>query len=439
MTSPIDYVIKPATRLDAAARAERCRDATFGRAFTEHMVTLRWNEDSGWHDGRVEPLAPLPLDPATVGLHYGQVVFEGLKAYRLADGGIGVFRPDRHAGRFQRSAARLMMPELPAGEFVRAIEHLIRVDADWVPQAANHSLYLRPLLFAADADLALGPARGYTFVLIAFVTEMFFGPERAIDVWLCEDYVRAVPGGVGAAKYAGNYAAAYAAQEQAAGHGCDQVVWLDARERRWVAELGGMNLMFVEDAAGRLVTPPLDGTILPGVTRESILELAGTAGLTAVERPITVDEWEEGCRTGRITEVFACGTAAQITSVGRVRGHGREWTVGDGGTGPVAQRLAALLAGIHRGTEPAPGDWVHRVGESEAGVAETVTRIWQEVLATHVDTDSDFFESGGHSVAVLQVINRIEERFGIEPSVRDLFENSVLGDFIAVIRARVNG
>ncbi|MBV8932085.1 MAG: branched-chain amino acid aminotransferase [Kutzneria sp.] len=366
-----DYTIQPAaTRLDPAARAERCRDATFGRVFTEHMVTLRWDKDSGWHDGRVQPLAPLLLDPATVGLHYGQIVFEGLKAYRLADGGIGVFRPDRYAERFQRSAARLMMPELPVGEFLRAIEQLLRLDADWVPWEADRSLYLRPLLFAADADLALGPARGYTFLLMAFVTEMFFGAKRAIDVWLCEDYVRAVPGGVGAAKYAGNYAAAYAAQAQAAEHGCDQVVWLDARERRWVEELGGMNLLFVEGRAGQLVTPPLAGTILPGVTRQSILELAPSVGLTPVERPISVDEWAQGCRTGRITEVFACGTAAQITSVGRVRGRGGEWRVGDGRPGPVAERLGALLTGIHRGTEPAPGDWIYRLGD--AGDAQEV-------------------------------------------------------------------
>ncbi|MEH1098512.1 branched-chain amino acid aminotransferase [Micromonospora sp. CPCC 205561] len=439
MTSRIDYVIKPAARLDAAARAERSRDATFGRVFTEHMVTLRWNEESGWHDGRVEPLAPLSIDPATVGLHYGQIVFEGLKAYRLADGGIGVFRPDRYAERFQRSAARLMMPQLPTEEFVGAIEHLIRLDADWVPREADRSLYLRPLLFAADADLALRPSRNYTFVLMAFVTEMFFGAKRAIDVWLCEDYVRAAPGGVGAAKYAGNYAVTYAAQAQAAEEGCDQVVWLDARERRWVEELGGMNLLFVEEQDGRLVTPPLAGTILPGVTRQSILELAGTVGLTAVERPISVDEWEEGCRTGRITEVFACGTAAQITSVGRVRGRDREWLIGDGSPGPVAERLGALLAGIHRGTERAPGDWVHRVGGPDADIGETVTLIWREVLAIPVDADSDFFESGGHSVAVLQVINRIQERFGTELSVRDLFENSVLGDFIDVVRTRVDG
>lgn len=434
----IDYVIKPAaTRLDPAARAERCLDARFGRAFTEHMVTLRWDADAGWHDGRVEPLAPLSIDPATVGLHYGQVIFEGLKAYRLADGGVGVFRPDRHAERFQRSAARLMMPELPTEEFVRAVDQLIGLDAEWVPHEPNRSLYLRPLLFAADADLALGPSRGYTFVLMAFVTEMFFGAKRAIDVWLSQDYVRAVPGGVGAAKYSGNYAAAYAAQAQAADHGCDQVVWLDARERRWVEELGGMNLLFVEGEAGRLVTPPLAGTILPGVTRQSVLELAGEVGLTAVERPISVDEWEEGCRTGRVTEVFACGTAAQITSVGRVRGRDGEWRIGDGRPGPIAERLDALLSGIHRGTEKAPGDWVHRVGAPPVG--DAVTLIWREVLATPVDEDSDFFECGGHSVAVLQVINRIQERHGVELSVRDLFENSVLGDFIAVVRTRLDG
>jgi branched-chain amino acid aminotransferase len=324
------------------------------------MVTLRWDPDAGWHDARAEPVAPLPLDPATVGLHYGQIVFEGLKAYRLADGHVGVFRPDRYGERFRRSASRLMMPELPVAEFVNAIEHLIRLDAEWVPRERDRSLYLRPLLFAADADLALRPSRSYTFVLTAFVTEMFFGAKRAIDVWLSEDYVRSAPGGVGDAKYAGNYAACYRAQEQAADHGCDQVVWLDAVERHWVEELGGMNLLFV--AGDQVVTPPLTGTILPGVTRESILELAPRLGLAVAERPISVDEWEDGCRSGRISEVFACGTAAQITSVGQVRGRDRAWQVGDGNPGPVADRLGALLADIHRGTQQAPGDWVHRIG-----------------------------------------------------------------------------
>ncbi|MEU0531852.1 branched-chain amino acid aminotransferase [Amycolatopsis tolypomycina] len=368
-TTPADatrFTIREvAARLDAGARAERCRDATFGRVFTEHMVTLRWDPDAAWHGGRVEPMAPLPLDPATVGLHYGQIVFEGLKAYRLDDGCVGVFRPDRYGERFRRSADRLMMPRLPVRDFLHAIEHLIRVDADWVPPDRDRSLYLRPLLLAADADLALRPARRYLFVLTAFVTEMFFGAKRAIDVWLSEDYVRSVPGGVGAAKYAGNYAAGYRAQAQAAEHGCDQVVWLDALERRWVEELGGMNLLFVEGegTAARLVTPPLTGTILPGVTRESVLELAPRLGLTVAERPVSVDEWQDGCRSGRITEVFACGTAAQITSVGQVRGRDRTWQVGDGRPGPVATRLGALLADIHRGAEQAPGKWLHRIDD----------------------------------------------------------------------------
>lgn len=363
------YAIRPdPDRLDPTIRAERCRDAVFGRVFTEHMVTLRWDPDSGWRDGCVQPLAPLSLHPVTVGLHYGQIIFEGLKAYGLADGGIGVFRPDRHAERFRTSAARLMMPELPVDEFTRAIEQLIYVDAGWVPWDAGRSLYLRPLLFAADADLALRPSRSYTFVLTAFVTEMFFGAKRAIDVWVSEDYVRSAPGGVGATKYPGNYASAYAAQAQAAEHGCDQVVWLDAIERRMVEELGGMNLMFVEGPSGRLITPPLTGTILPGVTRESILELAPRLGLDVCVRPVAIDEWEESCRIGRITEVFACGTAAQITSVGRVRSRSRQWQVGNGLPGEVAEGLNALLTAVHRGIEPAPGNWIHRVTDLKGGI-----------------------------------------------------------------------
>ncbi|WP_084727673.1 branched-chain amino acid aminotransferase [Rhodococcoides yunnanense] len=446
----VQFTIRAATnKLDVETRVERCRDATFGRAFTEHMVTLRWSPDAGWHNGQVEPLAPLLLDPATAGLHYGQIVFEGLKAYRLDDGCVGVFRPDRYAERFQRSAERLMMPQLPVCDFVHAVEHLVREDAAWVPLEQDRSLYLRPLLLAADADLGLHPSRNYLFVLTGFVTETFFGARRAIDVWLSEDYVRSVPGGVGAAKYAGNYAASYRAQEQAAEHGCDQVVWLDAIERQWIEELGGMNLLFVEPDAAQLVTPPLTGTILPGVTRESILELGPRLGLSVVERPVSVDEWESGCISGRFTETLACGTAAQITSVGHVRGHARSWQIGDGRPGPVAAELQALITSIHRGIDKASDGWLHRIDDTREGwsmaditknttdVSATITLIWGEVLTAQVSGESDFFESGGYSVTAARVINRISEIYGFNASIRDLYNNPRLTDFIDAMSAQI--
>ncbi|WP_314176411.1 branched-chain amino acid aminotransferase [Streptomyces winkii] len=356
-----------APRATAPERAARSADAAFGSAFTEHMVTLRWNERDGWHDGELRPYEPLSLDPATVGLHYGQAVFEGLKAYRTADGRLGVFRPHAHGERFRRSAARLLMPQLPTETFVRAVEELVRADADWVPGESQRSLYLRPLMFASEAHLALRPAREFRFLLIAFVTERFFETPEPITVWVGEEYARATPGGTGAAKYAGNYAASYAAQSHAAEQGCDQVVWLDATERRWVEELGGMNILFVEESVEkggggrRLVTPPLTGTILPGVTRDALLSAAPGLGLSVEERSVSVEEWREGCRVGRISEVFACGTAAQVSPVGTVRTSEGDFTVGDGRPGPVAGMFSDLLSGIERGLAPDPEEWMHYV------------------------------------------------------------------------------
>lgn len=350
-------------RATAEQRATRLSDVTFGSGFTEHMVTLRHTEEQGWGDGRLQPYQSLTLDPATVGLHYGQVIFEGLKAYRTEDGRVAAFRPHAHGDRFRASAARLLMPELPTDTFVHAVEELVRADADWVPQDPHRSLYLRPLMFASEASLALRPALEYSFLMLAFVTEQFFGSSRAIKVWISEEYVRAVTGGTGAAKYAGNYAASYAAQAQAAEHGCDQVVWLDAHEHCWVEELGGMNVFFVEGAgsSARLVTPPLTGTILSGVTRDSILTLAQGVGLAVEERPVSVTDWHEGCRTSHITEVFACGTAAQITAVGTAMSTAKTWQIGTGEPGPVTVMLSDALTQIERGGTPTPDGWMHYI------------------------------------------------------------------------------
>lgn len=351
------------SRATAEQRAARLSDASFGSAFTEHMVTLHHTSEKGWGDGRLQPYQPLTVDPAMVGLHYGQVIFEGLKAYRTEDGRVAVFRPHAHGDRFRASAARVLLPELPTDIFVRAVAELVRADADWVPDDPHRSLYLRPLMFASEASLALRPAREYSFLMIAFVTEQFFGSSRAIKVWINEEYVRAVRGGTGAAKYAGNYAASYAAQAQAVEQGCDQVVWLDADERCWVEELGGMNVFFVEDEGGsaRLVTPPLMGTILPGVTRDAILALAPGLGLPVEQRPVSVADWHEGCRTGRITEMFACGTAAQITAVGTAITADRSWQIGTGEAGPVTEMLSEVLTRIERGVAPDPAGWMHYI------------------------------------------------------------------------------
>ncbi len=335
----------------------------FGSALTSHMVSIDWTADRGWHGAAVIPYRQITFDPATVGLHYGQVVFEGLKAYRANDGRIAIFRPHAHGDRFRGSARRLVMPELATAAFVQANAELVRADADWVPFEAERSLYLRPLMYASEPRLALRPATSYRLLLMAFVTELFFGAPRAITVWVSTDYTRASPGGTGAVKYAGNYAATYPAQLSAVERGCDQVLWLDPVERSRVEELGGMNIFFVEKdgARTRLITPPLGGTILPGVTRDTLLTIAPDVGLEVAERPVTIDEVLAGCRAGTITEMFACGTAAQIAPVGTVRSADGDWTIADGQPGPVAAMLGKLLVDLHRGSTAGREGWLHYV------------------------------------------------------------------------------
>ncbi len=355
--------LKPTSTPRAASeRAAILEDSGFGRYFTDHMVTIQWEEGRGWHDAQLVPYAPISLDPAVMVLHYGQAIFEGLKAYRQPDGSVATFRPTANARRFQRSAARLAMPELPEELFLASIEALVTQDEAWVPSAPEHSLYLRPFMFSTEVGLGVRPASSYVYVLIASPAGMYFpGGIKPVSVWLSEDYVRAAPGGTGEAKCAGNYAASLVAQAQAAARGCDQVVWLDANEHRWVEEMGGMNLCFVYGSGDdvRIVTPSLTGALLPGVTRDSLLTLARDLGYGAEEARISTDMWQEGNASGEISEVFACGTAAVITPVGEIQAADRSWTVGDGGTGPVTARLRETLLAVQTGHGPDPHGWRH--------------------------------------------------------------------------------
>ncbi len=363
-TDPTTLIaLKPtSTPLAAAEREARLADPGFGRFFTDHMVTIAWETGRGWHDAQLVPYAPVSLDPAVMVLHYGQAIFEGLKAYRQPDGSIATFRPEQNALRFQRSARRLAMPELPEELFLASIQALVAQDADWVPSGAERSLYLRPLMFSTEVGLGVRPSSSYLFVLIASPAGSYFPRGvKPVTVWLSEDYTRAAPGGTGEAKCAGNYAASLVAQAQAAERGCDQVVWLDAVEHRYVEEMGGMNLYFVygSGADARLVTPELTGSLLAGVTRDSLLTLAGDLGYVSGAGRVSTDEWREGNASGELTEVFACGTAAVITPVGAVRSTEHEWTVGDGGTGPVTARLRQALLDIQTGVAPDRHGWVH--------------------------------------------------------------------------------
>ena len=356
-------------RVPALERERLLANPGFGRLFTEHMVRIPWDADRGWHDAELTAYAPLSLDPGTSVLHYAQAVFEGLKAFRQSDGGVAAFRPDSHAARFRRSARRLALPELPEETFLEAIDLLLEADHEWVPSAAEHSLYLRPLMYASEVTLSVHPADQVTFLLIASPSGPYFPRGvKPVTVWLSEDFSRAAPGGTGAAKTGGNYAGGLLAQAQAAEHGCDQVVWLDSQEHRWVEEMGGMNLCFVfgRGPDARLMTPALTGTLLPGITRDSLLTLGRDLGYETEEGRISVDEWRVGCEDGSLSEVFACGTAAVITPVAAVKSVYASWTVGDGGPGEVSMRLREALVDIQRGAARDPHGWLHHARVSSA-------------------------------------------------------------------------
>lgn len=345
----------------AAERAERLIDPGFGRVFTDHMAMIRFSDAEGWHDARITARAPLVIDPASSVLHYAQEIFEGLKAYRLADGGTALFRPEANARRLQDSARRLAMPELPEQLFLESIERLVAIDRDWVPTSDGGALYLRPFMFASEVFLGVKPAAEYLYMVIASSVGAYWkGGARPIKVWVSQHYTRAAAGGTGAAKCGGNYAASLLAQKEAMAQGCDQVVFLDAATRTWVEELGGMNLFFVF-ADGSILTPSLTGTILPGITRDSLLTLARDAGMTVREEPYAMDQWRADAAAGRLAEVFACGTAAVVTPVGTVAAPDGEFTIGDSGTGPVTDRLHQALVAIQRGAAPDPHGWLKRL------------------------------------------------------------------------------
>lgn len=344
----------------ADVRAQVLANPGFGTAFTDHMVEIDYAEGKGWHDARVIPYGPIALDPAAAVLHYAQEIFEGLKAYRLADGGIALFRPEANAQRFNASARRLAMPELPEELFVEAVRQQVLADKDWFPTVEGGSMYLRPFMFASEAFLGVRPARQYKFMVIASPAGNYFkSGAPAVSIWV-SDYTRAAPGGTGAAKCGGNYAASLVPTAEAFSRGHDQVLFLDAAERKWVEELGGMNLFFVFDD-GSILTPELTGTILPGITRQSLLTLAAEEGLTVREGRYSLDQWKADAASGKLIETFACGTAAVVTPVGKVANHEGEFVIGSGGPGQLTQKLRQKLVGIQRGEIADTHGWVTRI------------------------------------------------------------------------------
>lgn len=337
-------------------------DLGFGTCFTDYMFNMDYSPEKGWHNPRIEPYGSLALDPSTMALHYGQAIFEGLKAYRKPSGEIQLFRPQDNLARLNRSGRMLCMPELD-GEFIlKALKELLRLEKDWVPAAPGTSLYIRPTIIATDPYLGLRSSLTYRFFIILSPVGAYY-PEGfdPVKIWVATDHVRAVRGGVGTAKTAGNYAASLYATEQAQKMGYTQVLWLDGVERKYVEEVGSMNIFFV--VGEELVTPVLNDSILSGITRDSVLQLASSWGLKTSERRIAIDELFAAHNAGELQEVFGSGTAAVISPVGNIRYGDQEILIANGKAGPVADRLFTELMAIQYGTSPDPFGWVESIGD----------------------------------------------------------------------------
>ncbi len=361
MTLDITLTASDDLRKDSEV-AEILADPGFGTYFTDHMLTVEWTPDQGWNGGRITKYGPLSMDPASAVLHYAQETFEGMKAYRHQDGSIWSFRPEQNAQRMARSSHRLAFPVLDPADFVQAVDALVTTDQRWVPEGAGEkSLYIRPFMIASEVFLGVRPAQHVTFMVIASPAGAYFkGGLTPLTLWLTEEYTRAGRGGMGAAKTGGNYASSLVAQQEAIGHGCDQVVFLDVAQGKYVEELGGMNLYFVY-ADGHVVTPET-GTILEGITRSAIIDLAAKLGHRVEERKFAIDEWRQGIASGEITEVFACGTAAVVTPVGTLKWEGGQVGTDTGNeAGPLTLRIRQELVDIQYGRAEDAFGWMHRV------------------------------------------------------------------------------
>jgi len=360
--STIPFKITPSTAFQQLAEREAIlENPGFGKHFTDHMVAIDWTLDDGWHGAHVMPYGPLLLDPAASVLHYAQEIFEGLKAYRHPDGSIWTFRPQANAERMQRSAKRLALPELPTDIFVESIRQIVTIDADWVPTGGETSLYLRPFMIANESFLGVRSAQKAAYYVIASPAGAYFAKGVApVSIWVSTEYTRAASGGTGAAKCGGNYAASLLPQQEAYANGCPQVLFLDPLEGKYLEELGGMNVFLVMKD-GTLVTPELTGSILEGVTRASIIQLARDRGHKVEERRVTLDEWKNGMVNGEVAEAFACGTAAVVTPIAALKG--RNFMVGDESApaGKLTMSLRQQLTDIQHGRAPDPHGWMVRL------------------------------------------------------------------------------
>ena len=329
----------------------------FGRIFTDRMLLVEWTADKGWHNARIKPYEPFVLDPSAQVFHYAQEIFEGLKAYKWADGRIALFRPEKNARRFNLSADRLCMPELPEELFIEGIKQLVGLERDWIPTAAGTSLYIRPAMIGVQPVLGVSPSdHYYFFVILSPVGAYYAAGFKPVNIMVEDYYVRAVPGGTGEAKTGGNYASSLKAGLEAKKKGFDQVLWLDGREQRYIEEVGAMNMFFMY--GNRLVTSELNGSILSGVTRDSVLTLAKQLGCTVEETKIDVNELMADIKAGKVTEAFGSGTAAVITPVGKLHYKGETVQLGSGGVGELTQKLYDTLTGIQTGALPDQFGWV---------------------------------------------------------------------------------
>ena len=328
----------------------------FGKIFTDHMFVMNYTEGQGWHDARVVPFQNISLSPAAMVYHYGQEMFEGLKAYKGDDGEVYLFRPDMNAKRTNASNERLVIPELPEEDFVQAVKAVVDVDRDWVPTEPGTSLYIRPFIIATDEFLGVAPSKTYLFMIILSPSGAYYESGLApVGIWIEDEYVRAVRGGMGYAKTGGNYAASLIAQQKAHDAGYSQVLWLDGVERKYIEEVGAMNIFF--KISGTVITPMLNGSILPGITRNSVLELCRSWGYPVEERKISADELIEAQKNGTLEECWGTGTAAVISPVGKLRYVDEVMTINGGQIGELSQKLYDTITGIQTGKLPDERGW----------------------------------------------------------------------------------
>ncbi len=329
----------------------------FGNHFTDYMFVCEWNEDTGWHDARIEPYGPISLDPASMVLHYAQETFEGMKAYKSPEGKVLLFRPEMNAKRMANSNERLCMAVFPEADFVQAVEALVKVEADWIPTAEGTSLYIRPFMFATEAGVGVHASRSYTFMIVCSPSGAYY-PEgvNPVKIYVEEEYVRAVRGGTGFTKCGGNYAGSIAAQAKAAKLGYTQVLWLDGVERKYVEEVGTMNVLF--KIKNEIYTAPIEGTVLPGVTRDSIIKLLRSWGYTVHETNLAIDDLMAAGDSGALEEAFGTGTAAVISPIGELNYRNHIVTINDFKTGELTQKLYDTLTGIQWGKLDDPFGWV---------------------------------------------------------------------------------